>query len=82
MLPSPCEEVLQAAKRKLLEDNCGTLEESNLLPLQSANLRLLLRGPQLRGGEGLLKRNLFLSLSTLPASGFAAPLRNVCAEAY
>jgi hypothetical protein len=71
---SPCKEVLQAAERELLEDNCHTLAENYLHPRQSAIGRLLLRGPQLRGGEGRLKRNLFLRLCLVLASGPRGPL--------
>jgi len=71
---APCEEVPHAAERELLEKNCGTLAKRHLHPLQPAIGRLLLRGPQLRGGEGRLKRNLFLRLGPVPTSGLRGPL--------
>jgi hypothetical protein len=71
---APCEEMLQAAERELLEESCCTLAERHLHPLQSAIGRLLLRGPQLQGGEGRLMRNLSLRMCPVPASGLRGPL--------
>jgi hypothetical protein len=79
---APCEEVLQAAESELLEENCRTLPERHLFPLQSAIGRLPLRGPQLRGGEEHLKRNLFLRLCLVPTSGLRGPLFGTFAPRY
>jgi hypothetical protein len=79
---APCEEVLQTAKRELLEENCRTLTKRHLHPLHSAIGRLLFRGPPLRGGEGHLKRNLFLRLSPVPASGLRGPIFGTFAQRY
>jgi hypothetical protein len=68
-LPPANEEVLQAAKREQLEENCGTLAERHLHPLESAIGRLLRRKLQLQGGVGRLKRSLFLRMCLVRASG-------------
>jgi hypothetical protein len=77
----PCEEVLQAAEREMLEENCGMFVERHLQPLQSAIGRLR-RGPRLRGGEGRLKRNSFFRLCPVLASGLRGPLFGTFAPRY
>jgi hypothetical protein len=62
------------AKKVLKRPSASTLAERHLHPLQSAIGRLLLRGPQHRGGDGRLKRNLFIRLRQVPPSGLRGPL--------